>query len=186
MNWFYVQDDGASKAEVDEAQFSLRVAQGLIKRETLVWREGQADWMPSAQARPDLFSALPTAPPAPMSPQPGYYQPAPGMPPPMVMVITPPTDQMALISMISGIVSLVSLLACPGVGFFIGLPAVICGHMSKKKIAQSQGQLSGDGMALTGLITGYLGIAISALIVLVFGAMIGVAAMSSPTISSPP
>ncbi len=53
--------------------------------------------------------------------------------------------------MILGIVSFVLCL-----GFLTGIPAIILGHMSRGKIKRSNGQLGGGGMALTGLILGYI------------------------------
>ncbi len=40
------------------------------------------------------------------------------------------------------------------------IAAVVCGHLAKKEIRESNGQLSGDGMALAGLILGYVQIGI--------------------------
>lgn len=48
-------------------------------------------------------------------------------------------------------------------GFLCGItaiPAVICGHMALGKIKQSQGRIGGNGFAITGLITGYISLAI--------------------------
>jgi type II secretory pathway pseudopilin PulG len=53
--------------------------------------------------------------------------------------------------MILGIASFVLCLS-----FFAGIPAVILGHISRSKIKKSRGRLQGDGMALTGLILGYI------------------------------
>jgi hypothetical protein len=41
------------------------------------------------------------------------------------------------------------------------IPAVICGHIAYSRIKRSAGTLTGDGLALGGLITGYIGIALS-------------------------
>lgn len=60
-----------------------------------------------------------------------------------------PTSDKALASMILGLCVFVA-------GFLAGLPAVILGHMAKTEIRKSNGRLRGDGMALTGLILGYL------------------------------
>ena len=40
-----------------------------------------------------------------------------------------------------------------------GIPAIILGHMSRSNIRKSMGRLKGDGMALAGLILGYLSVA---------------------------
>ena len=42
-----------------------------------------------------------------------------------------------------------------------GIPAVICGHMAYSRIGRSAGELSGQGLALGGIITGYCCIGIS-------------------------
>lgn len=61
------------------------------------------------------------------------------------------TDGGAIASMILGIASFVLCLS-----FFSGIPAVIVGHISRSKIKKSGGRLKGDGMALAGLILGYI------------------------------
>lgn len=53
--------------------------------------------------------------------------------------------------MILGIASIVLCLS-----FLAGIPAIILGHISLSKIKKSMGRLKGEGMALTGLILGYL------------------------------
>ena len=67
---------------------------------------------------------------------------------------------MAVAALVTGIVG---LLCC---GFVTGIPAVILGMMSRKKIAESGGRLSGDGMALAGIITGAIAI--------VWGVIVGI------------
>jgi hypothetical protein len=42
---------------------------------------------------------------------------------------------------------------------FTGIPGVICGHKALSKIKRSGGALTGQGLAIAGLVTGYLGIA---------------------------
>jgi hypothetical protein len=64
----------------------------------------------------------------------------------------PETSGLAITSMVLGISSFACLVT--------GLPAVICGHMARANIKRSMGRQTGDGFALAGLITGYLGTAI--------------------------
>jgi hypothetical protein len=45
------------------------------------------------------------------------------------------------------------------------IPAVICGHMAYSRIKRSAGTLTGEGLALAGLIIGYVGIAFSILLI---------------------
>ena len=60
------------------------------------------------------------------------------------------TDDMAIVSLILGILSMLMF------SIFAGIPAVILGHKSRGRIKRSMGALTGDGIALAGLIMGYL------------------------------
>ena len=66
-------------------------------------------------------------------------------------------------SMVLGVLSISILLS-----IFAGIPAVILGHLSWASIRRSKGRLKGEGMAMAGLIMGYL-----SLFLLVVFAMIG-------------
>ena len=61
------------------------------------------------------------------------------------------TDGGAIASLVLGIASFALCLS-----FFAGIPAIILGHISRSKIRRSGGRLKGDGMALAGLIMGYI------------------------------
>jgi hypothetical protein len=71
MNWFY-SEGGAQKGPVDDAAFRSLVTNGTIRPDTLVWREGMADWKPLSVAEPSLAPQV--VPPAPGA------APAPGAP----------------------------------------------------------------------------------------------------------
>lgn len=76
----------------------------------------------------------------------------------------PPTNTLAIIALISS--------------FFISLAGVICGHIALKQIERT-GE-SGRGLALAGLIIGYVGLAIGAIVVLFYVILIiGLASSSS-------
>lgn len=77
------------------------------------------------------------------------------------------TSDKALASMILGLCVFVA-------GFLAGLPAVILGHMAKTEIRNSNGKLRGDGMALTGLILGYLSLALLPIIMILIIAAIAI------------
>jgi type IV pilus assembly protein PilA len=61
------------------------------------------------------------------------------------------TDGGAVASMVLGIASFALCLS-----FITGIPAIILGHISLSKIKKSMGRLKGEGMALAGLILGYI------------------------------
>ncbi len=70
----------------------------------------------------------------------------------------PKNCSLAVWSLVLGILGVVLSVVC--VGPLIAIPAVICGHMAYSRIGRSAGALSGQGLALGGLITGYLSIAL--------------------------
>jgi len=49
------------------------------------------------------------------------------------------------------------LLSCTALGFLSGIPAIICGHHGRAKIRAASGTIGGAGLALSGLILGYVG-----------------------------
>ncbi len=61
------------------------------------------------------------------------------------------TDGGAIASLVLGIASFALCLS-----FIAGIPAIVLGHISRSKIRRSGGRLKGDGMALAGLIMGYI------------------------------
>ena len=78
---------------------------------------------------------------------------------------TAKTCGLAVWSLVLGILSLV---CC---AFFTGIPAVVCGHVAQSRIKQSGGTLQGDGLAIGGLVTGYVGIVLTSIALL--GVMAG-------------
>jgi hypothetical protein len=68
---------------------------------------------------------------------------------------TPRTSSFAIMALILGIVAWIFL------PFIAAIGAIITGHMGRREIRASQGQLSGAGMATAGLILGYINIALS-------------------------
>jgi competence protein ComGC len=63
------------------------------------------------------------------------------------------TDPKAIWSLVLGILSLTCF------WILTGIPAIILGHISRSDIRKSLGQLKGEGMALAGLIMGYISVA---------------------------
>jgi competence protein ComGC len=63
-----------------------------------------------------------------------------------------------------GILAIILCIVC--IGPLLGIPAIICGHIAMSRIKRSGGSLGGHGFALTGLITGYITIALIPVIAL--------------------
>ena len=88
-----------------------------------------------------------------------------------------PSSSMAMISMIAGIVGWI---LAPLIG---SLVAIVTGHMAKREIRESMGQLGGDGMATAGLVLGYLQLVPAVLCICVVGIMLALG-ISVPVLDS--
>lgn len=133
------------------------MAAGRFLSSDLAWHEGLPDWIPlgSLQA---LQSAPPPAVPTitssqePAASAPGPFKSVPSAPV-AVPGVAPRTNPLAGWSLGLGLGSLLC-------GIFTAIPAVICGHMAISRINRSGGRETGRGLAITGLVAGYLMIAI--------------------------
>jgi len=77
--------------------------------------------------------------------------------PPLPASNQPRNCGLAIWSLLLGIFGIV--LSPILIGLLLAIPAVICGHMAYGRVSRSSGALTGHGLALGGLITGYLSIA---------------------------
>jgi hypothetical protein len=183
MSWFYAKH-GKQEGPVEETELRSKMKSGEVGADDLVWREGMAEWTPAGKVtelatlplaeapRPSAAGpggeggpppAAAAPPPPGAAPPPGgvamQSQPAPGAP----MIYTPPpTSGLAIASMVLGIIG---LMACY-VWALPGIPAVICGHLALNSMRRSAHAVEGRGMAITGLITGYLAIMIQVLAII--------------------
>jgi len=73
------------------------------------------------------------------------------------------TDDKAVASFLFGLLSFI-------LSIFTGIPAIVLGHIARANIRKSGGQLKGDGLAVTGLASGYLSLGFFFL--LVFGILV--------------
>lgn len=146
--WYY-GDNGQQNGPLDDGGIRQAISDGKLTPYTMVWREGMAGWMPLLQV-PEL-SGGPVAPGYSGQAPPNYAVPYGAMP--------GSTSGLAIASMVCGIVGIFMCLCY--LSGLCGIPAVICGHMALKRINESAVPLGGRGMAITGLILGYLDILIS-------------------------
>lgn len=85
-----------------------------------------------------------------------------------------PVNTLAVVSLVTGIISYVA------VPFLGALAAVITGHMAKNEFKANPGKYSGKGLATTGLILGYIQLALIAISIV----FIIIALVMLPSISS--
>lgn len=133
---FLISQNGTQIGPFSEAEVRAKLANGELAGADLAWREGLEEWQPLSVL---LGSA--TTRPAPRS---------------NVSLHEGGTSGMAIGSLICGFFGFVL--------FFPALVAVILGHISLAQISRSEGSLHGRGMAIAGLIMGYLGLIFMALV----------------------
>ncbi len=153
MHWYYAQR-GKQAGPIDPETLRRLLQSGQVAPTDLVWREGMATWSPAEEVR-ELMGPPAGAPVL-------YAQNLAGIP-------VVPTSGLAIASLICGIVPVLLSIGCL-LGVITGIPAVICGHASLKSIGSSPVPIQGKGMAIAGLVTGYLSIGLTVLL-LVFVAV---------------
>jgi hypothetical protein len=75
------------------------------------------------------------------------------------------TSTLAIWSIVLGSLSL-----C-GLALLTGIPAIICGHIARKRIQQNSTEYEGRGLALAGLIMGYIGTVVVAVILAIVASL---------------
>jgi type II secretory pathway pseudopilin PulG len=136
-----IHKNGQQLGPFSEAQVAEMLRSGKLGHEDLAWAPDMPDWKPLSS-----FSIFQT--------QSNQF------PPPISGTSTAPSavlkknEPLSIWALVLGIISLVG---CAFGGFLAGIPAVICGHIGLSRIKR-QPSLGGRGMAIAGLITGYLGI----------------------------
>jgi hypothetical protein len=137
-------------AEAPAAQFEVKSEAEPYDNSQDVDPEAVAPEKPALTLPPPL----PPAPPRP-----------PALPRPLAAVASVvPTSGMAIASLVLGIGGLTIL---PLLG---SIAAIILGYMARKDIRHRPGQVSGDGLALAGIVLGWISVGLAVLGLLFFGA----------------
>jgi hypothetical protein len=146
--------DGKEYGPVTVERLGQWLVQGRINGQTQIQVTGSAEWRPAAQL-PELASLF--APPS--------LPPAKAVPPP---VLRPPkalakSQGLAVVSFVLSVVSFVLCLSA-----LTGIPAIICGHIARRRAARLPERYAGAGFAMAGIVLGYASILFS----LVIGALL--------------
>lgn len=166
MQWYYSKN-ATQLGPIPIDELKAKLASGEVSGTDMVWREGLPDWRKAAEM-PELLTPV-VVPQQGQSPV-GIPANSPYLPPGAAGGIVPvQTCGLAIASLVLGIVGMLC-------GLLPGIGAIICGHIALKQIADPANRLAGRGMAIAGLVLGYI-----SLVVLVFWVLImvlGVAAES--------
>jgi len=160
MEWYYADTSGARHSVRADALPEL-VGSGTIGRETPVWNETLTGWTPAAAALPHFFDVRP--------PQLTLAQrrallstPDGSLPRPRAA-----TDAVAVCALVFGILGLPICLP------IFSIPAIICGHIGRRRAREEQVPSANGGLSLAGLIMGYVGLVVMVVILVFYLGMIG-------------
>ncbi len=152
QEWYYIRDD-QQIGPVGQQQMVEGLDSGLIAPGTQVWTEGLADWTPAGQLDQlrQASRVLASAPP-----------PAPSSVAYPALACAAPRDNApgAVASMVLGILALASLSACAPLCIILGPLAVRYGYRARRSVRNSPDAYAGRGMAIAGLIMGWIATAI--------------------------
>lgn len=147
MDWYYADEFDRQHPTSDD-QLTGLVATGTIKPGTLLWNETLTNWVPAIQLRPDLFGTSVMPPALTQDQRRDITRSGGGLPGP-----NPPTDSMAVCALVFG---LIGLFCFP----LLGIGGIICGHIARKRASESPVPTTSGGLALAGLICGYLSLVV--------------------------
>lgn len=153
---------------LDEVNRQLQAAQLLP--DDLAWHEGLPTWIP-------LRSIQGVVVPEGIFPSPGAAVSLPGPMPPVVpptsqVVPTAGTDPLAICSLVFGILGMI----CCG-SLILSIAAAVCGHISLSNTKKNP-SLEGRGLAIAGVVLGYVGLAIGVIWLIFYLGMSLVPALS--------
>ena len=135
---------GVVEGRIDSEEFEQRLAAAYSARTMAEIDRVTCDLSPPPPPAP---------PPAPVAGPPAYYYP----PPQQNLAYPTKSNGFAVASLVLGITWI----------WWIGsVLAVVFGHVALSQISKSQGRESGQGLAVAGLVLGYMGVATLALVVL--------------------
>lgn len=101
--------------------------------------------------------------PQPSGPAPEGPPPPPGQ--------RPETSLLAIVSLVAGILGVFGAFIAPVLASIV---AIVTGHIARSRISREPERYTGDGVALVGLILGYVGIAMSVLGLIFLGSLFAI------------
>lgn len=122
--------------------------------------------LPAAAQQPAPPMWQPPPPPAGQAPAYGTPQPPPPYGPPGGLVRQPPSEGMAVASLVLGIASYPFICAFGG-GLIFAVLGVVFGYLARNKIDESNGALGGRQMAVAGIVLGWISIALHLIVAIV-------------------
>lgn len=163
----HVARDGKQLGIFSLEEINRQLAAGTLNLSDQAWYEGAAGWA--------ALSTVPgvSAAPAPSSAPQISPAPAPGAP--MTLAPQRKTEPLAIMALVFGGIGIFGF--CCGLFLIAAVAGVVCGHLALSKI-KANPELEGHGLALSGLIIGYIAIGGWLIWVVFFGGLAALSALS--------
>jgi hypothetical protein len=160
----HVARDGKELGVYSLEEVNRQLAAGTLRLTDQAWYEGAAGWaalstVPGVSAAPASASAT-----TPVSPA---HVPAIAATP-AVVVPQRKTEQLAVLSLIFSILGLCGF--CCGLFLVAAIGGIVCGHVALSRI-KANPELEGHGLAMAGLVIGYVAVASWLVWILLFGGL---------------
>jgi hypothetical protein len=157
----HVARDGKELGVYSLEEVNRQLAAGTLHLTDQAWYEGAAGWaalstIPGVSATP--ASAAPTPP----------VSPATLVATPAVIAPQRKTEQLAVLSLIFSILGLCGF--CCGFFLVAAIAGIVCGHLALSRI-KANPELDGHGLAMAGLVIGYVAVASWLVWILLFGGL---------------
>jgi hypothetical protein len=161
----HVARDGKELGVYSLEDVNRQLAAGTLRLTDQAWYEGAADWaalstVPGVSAAPASATA-----PTPVSAAPVVTTAAT---PTAAVVPQRKTEQLATLSLIFSILGLCGF--CCGFFLMAAIAGIVCGHIALSRI-KANPELEGHGLAMAGLVIGYVAIASWLVWILLFGGL---------------
>lgn len=156
----HVARDGKELGVFSVEEINRQLGAGTLRLTDLAWYEGAAGW--AALSTLPGVGAAPTSATAPVSPAVATA--------PAAVVVPPPrkSEPLAVLSLIFSVLGLCGF--CCGFFMTAAIAGIICGHIALSRMKPNP-ELEGHGLAMAGLIIGYVAVAGWLTWILLFGGL---------------
>jgi hypothetical protein len=162
----HVARDGKQLGVFSLEEINRQLAAGTLNLSDQAWYEGAAGWA-ALSTVPGVSAAVSAS-----APQ-VFPTPAPGAP--MTLAPQRKIEPLAIMALVFGGIGVFGF--CCGLFLMAAVAGVVCGHLALSKI-KANPELEGHGLALSGLIIGYIAIASWLIWVVFFGGLAALSALS--------
>lgn len=158
----HVARDGKELGVFSLEEINGQLSAGTLRPGDMAWYEGAAGWA-ALSTVPGVVAATPgaTPPAAPLTPATTTAAPAP-------LVAPRKSEQLAVLSLIFSILGLFGF--CCGFFMTAAIAGIVCGHVALSRI-KANPELEGRGLALAGVVIGYVAVAGWLAWILLFGGL---------------